>query len=154
MQMNPKGAQNYLRTRVFTATPEQLQLMLYDGAIRFTEQARPALERKDWSTSFHMLSRAQKIVTELNGSMKRDVAPDLCARMASLYNFVFRKLVEANVKHSLDALDDALRILRYQRDTWQLLMKDLGKHKAAAAAQKLDATPPDPRMEASISLRG
>ena len=42
--MNPNAAQNYLRMRVMTATPEQLQMMLYDGAIRFAEQGRAALE--------------------------------------------------------------------------------------------------------------
>ena len=45
--MSQQAAANYLRTKVLTATPEQLQLMLYDGAIRFTEQARAALEKKD-----------------------------------------------------------------------------------------------------------
>jgi len=43
-QANPQAAQNYLKTKVFTATPEQLQLMLYDGAIRFGEQARVEVE--------------------------------------------------------------------------------------------------------------
>ena len=152
--MNPQGAQNYLRTRVLTATPEQLQMMLYDGAIRFAEQARPALEKKDWETSYNMISRAQKIITELTCTLKRDLFPELCDRLSALYNYVYRKLVEASVNHNLEALDEALKILRYQRETWALLMDQLGKQKASSAAQQLDVPVPSERMEASISLRG
>ena len=58
--MNNQVAQNYLRTKIFTATPEQLQLMLYDGAIRFSEQARVALQKKDFETSFNCLTRTRR----------------------------------------------------------------------------------------------
>ena len=63
--MSHHVAQNYLRTKVFTATPEQLQLMLYDGAIRFAEQARAALEKKNFEQSFTLLTAAQKIMAEM-----------------------------------------------------------------------------------------
>jgi len=152
--MNPQGAQNYLRTRVFTATPEQLQMMLYDGAIRFAEQARPALEKQDWETSYNMISRAQRIITELTCTLKRDLFPELCERLAGLYNYVYRKLVEANVDHKVAALDEALKILRYQRETWAMLMDQLGKQRASNVARTLDLPSPSPRMEASISMQG
>src|SRR5436190_1259365 len=119
--MNPQAAQNYLRTKVLTATPEQLQLMLYDGALRFGEQGRLALERKDYEQSYMMISRVQKIITELTSSLKPAVAPELCQKMAALYNYVFRKLVEANIEHTVASLDEALNILRYQRETWAML---------------------------------
>src|SRR3954469_24727190 len=112
-QANPQAAQNYLKTKVFTATPEQLQLMLYDGAIRFGEQARAALEKRDFEQSFNMISRAQKIITEMNSSLKHKMAPELCGKMAALYNFVYRRLVEANIEHKVESLDEALDILRY-----------------------------------------
>jgi flagellar protein FliS len=147
-------AQNYLRTRVMTATPEQLQMMLYDGAVRFAEQARVALEKKDYETSYSLLSRTQKIVSELSGSLKPSVAPELCGKLAGLYNFVFRKLVEANVSRDIPALDEALKVLRYQRETWSLLMEELAKQKATTAASKLDLPAPSARMEAAISVKG
>src|SRR5271170_2376372 len=100
--MYPKAAQNYLRTRVMTATPEQLQMMLFDGAIRFGEQARIALEQKNWEVSYNMISRMQKILTELNSSLKHDIFPELCGKLAGLYNYAFRKLVEASVKHKVE----------------------------------------------------
>ena len=149
--MNPQAAQNYLRTKVMTATPEQLQLMLYDGAIRFTEQAKVALQKKDYEGSFNGISRAQKIIAELSGSLRHAMAPELCGKLASLYNFVYRKLIEANIDHKVESLDDALAILRYQRETWAMLLDQLGKKKAAAAATKIEMPTPNARMEASIN---
>jgi flagellar secretion chaperone FliS len=150
--MNQNAAQNYLKTKIFTATPEQLQLMLYDGAIRFAEQARLALEKKNFDQSYAMISRAQRIITEMNSSLKHDVYPEMCGKLASLYNYVYRKLVEANIEHKLESLDEALRLLRFQRETWVMLLDQLGKSKAGAAAAKLDVPAPNPRMEASIKL--
>jgi flagellar protein FliS len=152
--MTGNPAQNYLRTKVLTATPEQLQLMLYDGAIRFAEQGRIALSEKRFEQSYELLTRTQKIIVELQCGLKHDLAPDLCGKLAALYNFVHRKLVDANTKHELPALDEALNILRYQRETWAMLLQRLSQSKAAVAASKLDMPGPDARMEASISLQG
>ena len=152
--MNPNAAQNYLRMRVMTATPEQLQMMLYDGAIRFAEQGRAALEARDYEKSYTMISRVQKIIAEMSSSLKRDVHPELCDRLAALYTYAYKKLIEANVGHNVAALDEALELLRYQRETWSLLLEQLGKQKAASAATRLDLPTPDGRMEASISISG
>jgi flagellar protein FliS len=154
MNLNAQVAQNYLRTKVLTATPEQLQLMLYDGAIRFAEQARVALEQRNHEQSYSLIVRVQRILTELSATLKHDVAPELCGKLSSLYNFVYRKLIEANVDHGLPPLDEALRILRYQRETWALLLDQIGKQKAAAAATTIDMPAPNSRMEASISMQG
>jgi flagellar secretion chaperone FliS len=152
--MNHQAAQNYLRTKVLTATPEQLQLMLYDGAIRFCEQARVGLANKNYEQSYNGLSRATRIINELTSSLKHELAPQLCGKLAALYNFVYLKLIEANVQHEMKSLDEALNILRYQRETWVLLLDKLGKTKAASVATKIDMPAPDARMEASISMQG
>ena len=152
--MNPQAAQNYLRTQVLTASPEQLQMMLYDGAIRFCEQARPALLSQKWETSYNMISRAQRIINELICGLKHEIAPELCARLAALYNYIYRQLIEANTEHSVASLDEALKILRFQRQTWAMLMEELGRGKAANVARNLDIPAPSRQMEASISMRG
>mgnify|MGYP000145869666 CR=1 FL=1 len=152
--MNPQAAQNYLKTKVMTATPEQLQLMLFDGALRFGEQAKIALGRKDFEQSYLLISRMQKILTELSCTLKHDVAPDLCGRLAALYTYAYKKLIEANVEHTLEPLTEAVDLLRYQRETWAMLLDQLGKHKAAAVANRMDMPGPDARMEASISMQG
>lgn len=152
--MNPQAAQNYLKTRVLTATPEQLQMMLFDGAIRYGEQARVALENQDWENSHNSISRVQKIVTELIGSLRHAVNPDLCGKLASLYNYAYRKLVEANMQHSLEALDEGMSVLRYQRETWAMLLDQLSKQKAAVHASKIDMPAPNAQMESSLRMTG
>jgi flagellar protein FliS len=152
--MNGQAANTYLRTKVLTATPEQLQLMLYDGAIRFCEQARTALAEKNWEQSYNFISRVQKILMEMICSLKHEVNPDLCGKLSALYNYAYRKLIEANTEHTVEAIDDALNVLRYQRDTWAMLLDKLGKEKAAVIARRLDMPAPSERMEASICLQG
>src|SRR5271163_495679 len=96
-QKNPQAAQTYLKTRVMTATPEQLQMMLFDGALRFGEQAKQALAKKDFEQVYLNLSRAQKIVMELMTSLKPDVFPELCSKLKGIYLYVYKRLVEANL---------------------------------------------------------
>jgi flagellar protein FliS len=152
--MNPQGAQNYLRTKVLTATPEQLQLMLFDGALRFADQARVALEQKNFEQSYKLLTSAQKIVNQLSIGLKRDVAPELCGNLAAIYAYAYRLLVKANLKHELAPLDEAVKLLKYQRETWVLLLQQLSSQKAGLEARQLDDPAPDERMEASISMQG
>lgn len=152
--MNPQVAQNYLRMRVMTATPEQLQMMLYDGAIRFAEQAKAGLQERNFEKSYTSISRVQKILTELSCTLKHDVHPELCGKLSSLYNFAYRKLIEANLDHTVASIDEALNVLRFQRDTWAMLLDQLGKHKAAAAATTINMPGPSSRMEATISMHG
>jgi flagellar secretion chaperone FliS len=151
--MNPQ-AQNYLRTKVLTATPEQLQLMLYDGAIRFAEQGRLALAQRNFEQSYTLITRVQKIILEMSCTLKPDVSADLCRQLSALYNYVYRKLVEANVEHRIDSLDEVITLLKYQRETWALLLEQLGRHKATSAAAQLDLPAPNERMEASLSMQG
>jgi len=115
----------YLRDAVLTATPEQLQLMLYDGAIRFSLQAKDAINDKDYETSFEKLTRAQQIILEMRNGLNYDVNRELCERMASLYLFLHNKLVDACVNRDAQAIDDALRVLRIERETWQMLCDKL-----------------------------
>ena len=115
----------YLRNAILTASPEQLLLMLYDGAIRYTRQGVEGLEARDWEQAFTGFSRAQKVVLELINSLNYEVDRDLCTKMAGLYNFVYRQLVEACSERSVTAATEAIQILEYQRETWVLLIEQL-----------------------------
>lgn len=117
----------YLRDAVLTATPEQLQLMLYDGAIRFALQGRDAVLKKDYETAYLRLTRAQNIVIEMLNGLNYEVNPELCQRMASIYNFIYRKLVDACVRRKTEDVDDAVRVLRMERETWQMLVDKINR---------------------------
>lgn len=125
--MGDSGENHYLRDAVMTATPEQLQLMLYDGCIRFTQQGRDAIQQKDYETSYEKLTRAQNIVLEMQNGLNYDVNRELCERVASIYGFLYRKLVDACVHRDVGAIDDALKILRMERETWQILVDKVNK---------------------------
>lgn len=118
-----------------TATPEQLQMMLYDGAIRFARQGREALQQGDLETSCEKLLRAQCIVLELQNGLRPEVNPHLCEQMASLYTFVYYRLIDANLIHDATPINEALQVLEHQRETWRLLME---KTCEAAPAGKAD----------------
>lgn len=151
---NPQAAQKYLQTKVLTATPEQLQMMLFDGALRFCEQAKLALQRKNYEESFTLIGKVQKIVLEMTTSLKHNVAPEMCKKLAALYTFAYKRLVAANVDHDLKALEEAHEVLRFQRETWAMLMQQLAQQKAGAVARQLDIPAPSSRMEASLSMQG
>lgn len=138
---NPKGARSYLRTKVLTASEEELRLMLYDSAIKFTRQAVEALERKDFEASYHALVRAKKIVLELSSSLNHTAMPELCKRLAALYIFIYQRLVDANVNRDETAVSDAIRLLEYERETWQLLMKTLSEQTCDRGLAQAQQTP-------------
>jgi flagellin-specific chaperone FliS len=71
--------------------------------------------------------------------------------LAALYNFVYRKLIESNIEHTTPPLDDALEILKYQRETWSMLLQQLGKTRAAVLARSIDMPAPSAEMEARIN---
>ena len=125
--MTATATNPYLRDAVLTATPEQLQLMLYDGAIRFAVQGREAMEKKDYETMYLRLTRAQNIVIEMLNGLNYEVNAELCQRMASIYNFIYRKLVDACVHRKTDEVDDAVRVLRIERETWQMLVDKVNR---------------------------
>jgi flagellar protein FliS len=119
------ASNEYLRNAVLTASPEQLHLMLYDGAIRFVRQGIAGLEAQDWEAAFNGFSRAQKIVLEMLNSLNYDVDQSLCSRMAGLYHFIYNKLVEAGTQRKVDPAAEALELLEFQRETWILLIEKL-----------------------------
>jgi len=129
-----KGKMEYLRTKVLTASPEELHLMLYDGAIRFAEEGKAALLEGDMEKAYNSLVRAQNIVLEMSSGLNHSVDPDLCAKMSSLYNFIYRRLIDANLKHETSHIDDALKILNFQRETWVLLIEKLAEERKGAVA--------------------
>ena len=130
---NANSGNAYLKTKVMTASPEELQLMLYDGAIRFCEQARAAVENKEIEESYVLLIKAQKIVSELMSSMRDDLAPDTCANMRRLYAFCYDRLITANLDKNVELIDEALKVIRHIRETWVMLIEKVKSENVQAA---------------------
>ena len=137
--MPPKPGTEYLKTQIMTASPEMLQLMLWDGAIRFAEQGKEAIAKKDIEGSYRLLVRAQKIVMEMNASLRHDVNPELCKNLAALYNFIYRRLVDGNVRKDAVPVNEALGLMRHQRETWVMLMEKLVQERTATMHENITA---------------
>lgn len=131
MKQNP--ANTYLRTQIMTASPQELRLMLFGGAIKFCRQGKESLAKKDYEASYNALMRAQKIVLELSTSLNRDMAPDLCDKLSGLYTYIYRLLVDANMNRVSAPIDEAIELLEYEQQTWRLLMNKLRKEGLAEA---------------------
>jgi flagellar protein FliS len=123
------ASNEYFRNAVLTASQEQLHLMLYDGAIRFTRLGVRGIEQANWEDAFNGFSRAQKIILEMLNSLNYEVDRQLCERMAGLYNFIYGKLVEASIHRDVKVATDALKLLEYQRETWVMLMDKLAEER-------------------------
>lgn len=138
----------YFRNQVLTATPEKLRLLLLDGCIRFMEDGRDGLVNKDYEKMYSGFSQARDIVLELISGMKPEVNPDLCEKLGALYTFVFKHLTEAGFEKSVEKIDECLKIMRYERDTWGMLCEQLwkerGDSKGAAAPTSAPAAAPAP----------
>ncbi len=132
------ASNEYFRSAILTASPEQLLLMLYDGSIRFTRQGIEGIQSENWERAFTGFSRAQKIMLELLNSLNYEVDRTLCTRMAGLYNYIYRHLVQACSERSVAAGQEALRFLEYQRETWIMLLEQLRKN--AGASESAAAT--------------
>lgn len=139
--MTHDASGEYLKNAVMTATPEQLQLMLYDGAIRFARQAKDALAKRDLEKSCEKLLKAQRIIAEMQNGLRHDVNPTLCAQMAGVYGFIHDRLVHANMKQNSAAIDEALTVLEHQRETWVMLLDKL-KSEAASPGSAAAQAPP------------
>ena len=163
---NNNTTNEYFKTTILTASPEQLQLMLYDGVIRFCEQAREAVQTGKIEKSFNLLIRAENILMEMCNALRDDVEPETCAKMRALYIYCYEQLVQANMKKEVTALDDALKILRHMRETWILLIEKLKEEKTdsdypettQSIPQNSSLTPSDESLEqlvgSNISLEG
>ncbi|MCD6405508.1 MAG: flagellar export chaperone FliS [Planctomycetes bacterium] len=133
--MTAQRANAYLKAQILTAPPEKLQLMLYEGAIRFATQSKEKIRQRDYEASCELLVKAQNIVLELICGLRPEHNASLCNRMASVYAFIYRTLVEANVHHDTAAVDDAVSVLSIQRDIWLELLDKLAEDRAAEGAE-------------------
>lgn len=133
MNAGSPTANAYLRTKVLTASPEELRLMLLDGAIRFATQGRDGLARKDYEASYNGMSQCRNIIIELITSIRPDVDPELAQRVRSVYTFMFSELVEASFQKDPARVDEVLRLLNYERETWSMLMGKLAQGRTGDA---------------------
>lgn len=117
----PDAYSQYNNSKILTASPAELTLMLYEGAIKFCNIAIAALEQKDVPKAHTNIVKTQKIIDYLRQTldMKYPVAQDF----ENIYVYLSQRLVEANVKKEKDILEEVNGHLRSVRDTWKEVMR-------------------------------
>lgn len=119
--MDTNIANAYQRNAIMTATPQELTLMLYEGAIKFCNIAMMSIEKKDIEKANTNLKKAQAIITELRATL--DHKYEVWEDFERVYEYIYRMLVEANMHKDTEALEEALKRIREMRDTWKEVMR-------------------------------
>lgn len=116
----------YQNVNVQTATPGQILLRLYEGAIRFTRQAQEAIEADDPAMKGQYISKTMAIIDELIAALDHSSAPELCANLERLYLFMIDQLSLANSKMDPEPLESVIEHLTSLHDTWKQAVAKVG----------------------------
>ena len=116
--LQQQAQQQYLRMQAETASPGQLVIMLYQGCLRFIGRARAGLETRDFDTARVNLLKSQDIIAELMGSLDMN-AGEISTNLMRLYEYMHRRLVEANIHRDGAAATEVDQLLRSLLPAWE-----------------------------------
>jgi flagellar protein FliS len=133
--------QSYRNTAIRTASPGQLVLMLYEGAVRFLEQALTGFDYTDPlqfnQTINNNVLKAQAILRELNGRLDMNKGGDVADNFRRLYGYFDRRLQEGNIRKRREPIEEVTRQLRVIRDSWAEMLRNGGAE--GKPAEQLEA---------------
>ena len=119
--MDQRAMNAYQKNAIMTATPAELTLMLYDGAIKFCNIALDAMDKKDIQKAHENIKKAEAIITELRASLDRKYP--VWEDFERVYEYIYKQLVAANLAKEKAPLEEALKRIREMRDTWKEVMR-------------------------------
>lgn len=134
----------YQQNQIYTATPEQILLMLYDGAIRFTRQAMMAAENGNQAQKLERISKTMAIIVEFSNTLNHEVGGQIAADLDGLYQFMIRELNAARKDDTGEKLKTVERLLVDLRETWsQAVEINRGQQEGAAPDGQTTMNQPD-----------
>ncbi len=115
------GYQQYEKSKILTASPAELTLMLYEGAIKFCNIAIMAIEKQDVEKAHINIIKVERIIDEFQATLnfKYPVANDF----NEVYKYLNQRLLDANMTKDIEILEEVLKHLRTMRDTWKEVMR-------------------------------
>ncbi|MFY0761546.1 flagellar export chaperone FliS [Metabacillus dongyingensis] len=125
--------QAYQQNSVSTASPGELTLMLYNGCLKFIKQARQAIQQKNTQEKNLNLQKAQRIIQELMITLNPEAA--VSESMMSMYEYMNRRLVEANISNDLVILAEVEEYVTEFRDTWKQVIQSARKQQFGQGGQ-------------------
>ncbi|MGC8744171.1 MAG: flagellar export chaperone FliS [Verrucomicrobiia bacterium] len=140
-RVNPLRSYQQISTQ--TATPGQLVLMLFDGAIRFLERARVGFQYDDPllfnQTINDNILRAQDIINELNASLNMEAGGEFAANMRRLYEYMNWRLMTSNFKKEENGVVEIIGYLTTLRDAWAEMLRNQGQSEALEVSRHTSA---------------
>ncbi|AMW32732.1 flagellar protein FliS [Fervidobacterium changbaicum] len=128
---------DYMEQMVLTASPAKLIELLLQKAISVIDEAKNFIDSKDYNNANAKIVRAQDIIMELNLSLDMEKGGEIAKNLRALYNYMYRTLVEANIKKDKKMLDDVKVLLEDLLSTWREAMKLAG-----STASQIDVNKP------------
>lgn len=110
----------YKESNVMTASPENLTLMLYNGALKFIGQAQIYIDQKNIPKAHEAIIRTQAIIQELNITL--DTQYEIARQLRSLYTYILERLVDANIRKDKAILEEVAGMVKELRDAWKEAM--------------------------------
>lgn len=123
----------YLRSKVMSASPEELRLMLLDGALRFANQAHAGLESENFEQSYSGFTQCRAIILELSSTINDAQSPEVAERVKALYHFIYTELIAASHEKDIARLDKVIELIEFERETWVMLMEKLEAERQGSA---------------------
>ncbi len=121
------GAKSYKSTSIQTATPEQVLLMLYEGAIKATKLAKLAIEKKNMAEKGKQIGKVHDILMELSNTLDHSKSPDVSGQLSSLYDFCIAQLFKANMENDANSLDSVVKVLTTLYEGWVSAVQEIRK---------------------------
>ncbi|WP_394121084.1 flagellar export chaperone FliS [Planococcus donghaensis] len=116
--INPYQA--YQQNSAMTASPQELTLMLYNGSLKFMKLAKRAMADKKFEEKNTNIIKAQNIVQELRVTLNLDI--EMSVSLGQMYEYMYNRLLEANMKNDLTALEEVETLMIDMRNTWKQAM--------------------------------
>lgn len=110
----------YKENNIKTSSPENLTLMLYEGALKFINQGKLFIEEKNIARANETIQRAQDIIQELNITL--DMKYEVSHNLRGMYTYILERLVDANIQKDTSILNEVGDMVRELRDTWKEAM--------------------------------
>ena len=133
--MNPYLKQ-YQQNAVTTASPEQILIMLYDGAIQFLNKAKRAMEEHNIEETHNNIMRTERIITEFMNTLDMEIGGEVAKNLYSLYKYLNYRLVQANIKKDISMIDEVLAHLKDLKQTWEEAIRIAAREKKLADQQQ------------------
>lgn len=117
MSVNPY--QKYKTAQYSTASPEQLLLMLYEGAIKYARQAQKDMEERNVEAANNKLKKTEDIISELMVSLNMDEGGEIAQNLYNLYDYMNRRLIQANIRKDPALVDEVINLLSSLKESWE-----------------------------------